>query len=541
MTRPWRFLLVLSTLVPLQSLAWAQGDTTPPVFLSAPIVSPNSNPAAPLTARLQITSNEPVIVEVGAREVTRTWRFTPTADFATTHDVPLIGFRPDRPHRLTIALRDAAGNRAVWPLGIVFTTPPLPANFPPLTVPTSLPDQMEPGITVASMFFSSPTISGTGSYMVHFDQTGQVVWLYESATSLRDVTRMRNGNLLTWSDNRYVQEIDLFGNILTTWWAARLGTTGAPAGAVMVDCDSFHHEIAELPEAEQADFIALSTEMRVLPNYPTSEVDTTQTSPTGNVVGDVVIEFNRDGTLVREFKIMDVLDAYRICYGSLANFYNQLYSLNTLDWSHGNSVVIDPSDDTWIISLRHQDAVVKVRRSDHQIIWIHGAHERWLPRWQPFLLTQVGSPFEWQFHQHSSDLDGAGNMILFDNGNYRVIPPTAPPPVSQWYSRAVKFLVDPVAMTTQQVWNYDGGGVPFFDGFLCDADPLPNGNVLVTEGSRLVPGMNKTYSRLFEVRDTFAGQQVVWDVIVNDPASANPNPYNWNVYRSERYPGLYVD
>ncbi len=540
MTRPWRLLIVLSALLSVPGLARAGGDTTPPVFLGPPIVTPNANPAAPLTARLQITSNEPVIVEVGAKEVTRTWRFTPTATFATTHDVPLIGFRPGRPHRLTIALRDAAGNRTVWPAGIVFTTPALPANFPPLTVPTSVPDQMEPGVTVAGMFWSSPQIAGTGSYLVYLDPTGQVVWLYESATSLRDVTRMRNGNLLTWSDNRYVQEIDVYGSIVTTWWAARLGTVGAPPGAVMVDTDSFHHEIGELPEAEQADFIALSTEMRVFPNYPTSETDTTQTAPTGNVVGDVVVEFNRDGTVVREFKILDVLDAYRLCYGSLGAFFNVLYGMTTLDWSHGNSVVVDPSDDTWIISLRHQDAVIKVRRSDHQIVWIHGAHERWKPRWQPLLLTQVGSPFEWQFHQHSADLDSAGNMILFDNGNYRVIPPTAPPPTSTWYSRAVKFLVDPVAMTTQQVWNYDGGGVPFFDGFLCDADPLPNGNVLVTEGSRQVPMMNKTYSRIFEVRDTSPGHQVVFDVIVNDPAGPTPNPYNWNVYRSERYPSVYT-
>jgi hypothetical protein len=258
------------------------------------------------------------------------------------------------------------------------------------------------------------------------------------------------------------------------------------------------------------------------------------------VVGDVVIEFNRDGTIVREFKVLDVLDAYRICYGSLANVYNALYGASTFDWSHGNAAEVDTSDNSWVISLRHQDAVVKVRRSDRQIAWIHGPHERWKARWVPFLLTPVGAPFEWNFHQHSPDMSTPGVLTMFDNGNYRVIPPTPAPPTDQWYSRAVRFQIDPVAMTTQQIWEYDGGTMPFLDPMLGDADPLPNGNVLVSEGTKQVPSANRQYSRIFEVRAASPGQELVYEVIVNDPALPAPNPYNWNVYRSERYTSVYA-
>lgn len=540
MTRIQRFLTFAAALL-LAVPAFAQAvDTTPPAFLAQPIVTLNTNPAAPLTGRIQITSDEPVIVEIGVREATRGFRFQATRTYATTQDLPLVGFRPGRAHRITVAIRDAAGNRTVWPYGFVLTTPALPANFPPLRVTTSSPSQMEAGFTLTALRWSSPTLPGTGTYCVFLDATGQVVWLYETPIGLRDAVRLHNGNLLIHANNRLAQEVDLFGNVVNQWWAARLGMTGAPAGAIPVDCDSFHHEMQELSVAENENFLVLSTEMRTYPNYPTSETDTTQTAPTGNVVGDVVVEFQKDGTLVREFKVLDVLDPYRICYGSLAGIYNPLYNgLVTLDWSHGNAAFLDESDSTWVVSLRHQDAVIKVRRSDHSIAWIHGPHERWGPAWTQYLLTPVGFPFGWNFHQHSPDLDAAGNLTMFDNGNYRAIPPAPAAPVDQWYSRAVRYHVDPVAMTTTQVWDWQDA-TPFFSGQFGDVDPLPvSGNFLVVDGAKPVTGSNKTYSRIVEVRAASPGQQVVYEVVINDPSDPAPNPYNWNLYRAERYRFLY--
>lgn len=539
MTRLLRpFAPVAALLLALPAAAQVS-DTTPPMFVAQPVVTMNTNPAAPLTGRVQIASDEPVVVEIFVRDSTRAFRFQATQTFATTHDLPLIGFRPNRAHRVTVAVRDASGNRTIWPLGFVLTTPALPANFPPLRVATSSPAQMEPGATLTALRWSSPTIPGVGAYCVFLDASGQVVWLYETAIGLRDVMRLSNGNFLIHANNRLAQEVDLFGNVVMQWWAARLGTSGAPAGAILVDCDSIHHELHELPASEDGDFLALSTEVRSYPNYPTSETDPTQTAPSGNVVGDVVVEFRRDGTVVREFKVLDVLDPYRLCYGSLAVGYNQLYGLLTSDWSHGNAATLDTSDSSWVLSLRHQDAVVKVRRADHSIAWIHGPHERWGPAWTPHLLTPVGFPFEWNFHQHSPDIDANGMLTMFDNGNYRAIPPVPAAPTDQWYSRAVRYDVDPVAMTTTQVWEW-GGAAPFFSGQFGDVDPLPTtGNFLVTDGAKPIAGTNKTYSRLVEVRAATPGQQVVYEVIVNDPTSPVPNAYNWSLYRAERYRSLY--
>ncbi len=523
----------------LATPASAQADTTPPAFLTQPIVSMNTNLLAPLTGRVQVTSDEPVVVEIYAREATGFRRFQATSTFSTMHDLPLIGFRADRVYRITVALRDASGNRSTWGEGFTLATPPLPAFFPPLNVTTSVPSQMEPGFTLAGLRWSSPAQPGSGAYCVYLDSAGEVVWLYEAPTSLTNIQRMRNGNFLALASNRNVQEIDLFGNVVTEWWAARLGVAGAPAGSILVDCDSFHHELHEMPVSSGGNLLALSTEMRTYPNYPTSEIDLTQTAPSANVIGDVAVEFQRDGKVVDEMGLLDVLDPYRLCYGSLAGFYNQHYGAVTLDWSHGNAVILDESDDTWVFSLRHQDAIVKVRRSDHSIVWIHGAHDRWGPKHAPFLLTPIGFPFEWQFHQHSPDIAANGDLTLFDNGNYRVIPPAVAAPVAQWYSRAVRYRIDPVAMTTTQVWGWNDT-TPFFSGTLGDADPLPvTGNCLVTDGAKPVTGSNSSYSRLVEFRAAIPGQQIVFEVIVNDPNDPAASSYNWTIYRSERYPTLY--
>lgn len=516
-------------------------DTTPPVFLTAPTITPNPNPAAPLTARLQVTTDEPTKVDIFVREATRSFRFTPSESFSTTHDLPLIGFRPGRTQRINVWIRDASGNRTPWTGGgFTFTTPPLPAAFPLLRVATSQPALMEPGVTLAAMRWTSPTSTATGTKVVYLDNTGQVVWLYETPIPYRDAIRMRNGHMLASANNRLAQEIDLYGNIVTQWWAARTGTAGAPPGAIFVDCDSFHHEMTELPEGELGDFIALSTELRTYPNYPTSETDPTQTAPTANVVGDVVVEFKRDGTLVREVKLIDLLDPYRICYGSLSGVYNPLYGgVTTYDWGHSNAAIVDVADDAWVVSLRHQDAVVKVRRGDHSIAWIHGPPDRWVSPWTQYLLTPIGSPFAWNYHEHSPDFDSAGNLTMFDNGNYRATPPVVPAPTSQWYSRAVRFHVDPVAMTTQQTWEYQGA-TPFFSGQFGDADPQPTThNILIADGAKPDPsGANLQYSRIVEVTSG-TPSQVVYEVIINDLTQPGASALNWNLYRAERYRGVY--
>lgn len=516
-------------------------DTTPPVFTSAPAFQPAPNASTPLSARLVVDANEAVVVVVEAHDGQRTWRFAPTGAYAAHHELALAGFRPARRIALRVELFDAAGNRCDRVPRFVFDTPPLPSSFPPLHVTVSRPQQMEPGVTLTALTASSSTLPGAERFLVYLDSAGEVVWLHRSADPIPySAIRLSNADLLFIAGLQLARRIDLLGNVVAEWWAARQSTSGMPPGAIAVDCDNFHHELDALPRGDVADFVALSEVVRTLPNYPASEIDPSITVPSAHVLGDEVVEFRRDGTIVRRTSLFDVIDPYRICYDSLAPIASPLYGVTAHDWTHANSAELTPSGDAFLVSIRNQDAVIELERATGALRWILGSHERWTLPWSAKLLTPLGTPFEWQFHQHGPHVDASGEIVLYDNGNYRVIPPAPWGPPQAFYSRAVRYRIDANARTVQQTWEHDGATKPFFSRFFCDADPLPlTGNVLVTDGWRRVsPAVNRTYGRIVEVTGDAASAKV-FEVIVNDPATPPTNPYNWSIYRSERYPSVY--
>ena len=91
------------------------------------------------------------------------------------------------------------------------------------------------------------------------------------------------------------------------------------------------------------------------------------------------------------------------------------------------------------------------------VIWILGEPGRWVSPWAEKLLTpDLTSPFESSFHPHSPELTADGNLLLFDNGNHRAIPPDTPQPFDASYSRTVEYRVNEVQGTVKQIWAYGG-------------------------------------------------------------------------------------
>lgn len=512
-------------------------DTTPPTITTAPSLAPNPNTAVPLVATITLTTNELTQIALTISDGVRIWNVLAEPNYRTVHRVLVLGVHPNVANTIRVTARDQAGNLTTWPTTLTFVTPPLPASFPPMTTTASFPTRMEPGVTLFQARFTSPQgpQGPAGTYMIMLDSAGEVIWFLEASYDIGLVTRMRNGHLLAivggFVPGAAAVEMDMLGNAVRTWSAS--GLASPPPGTIPVATHTFHHELRELPENEVADFLTLSTEIRVYPNYPADEVNTSNTTPTANVIGDKIVEFKRDGTIVRETKLLDVLDPYRIVYGSLATFYNTLYpGSQTKDWGHGNAVLLDQSDNTYVMSLRHQDAVVKIKRDTGQLVWICGPHERWNAPWSNYLLTPVGSPFEWNYHQHDPEINRLGNIVMFDNGNYRVTPPTPPGPTSSFYSRAVEYDIDATSMTIEQKWFYGGPTQPFYSGFLGGAKPqYRTGNTLVTDGAKVLASQA---ARIVEVMRTNPAI-VVFETTLQDPSAS----VNWTVYRSERLPGIY--
>ena len=135
---------------------------------------------------------------------------------------------------------------------------------------------------------------------------------------------MANGNLLTMIGNHRAEEVDMLGNVVSRWHASRHPNPEAnaevPDGSIPVATETFHHDIQEMPSGN---LLVLSTEMRRIADYPTVVGDDTAPKATANVIGDIVVEFARDGSIVNEWKLMDLLDPQRLGYESLGPVWDQ--------------------------------------------------------------------------------------------------------------------------------------------------------------------------------------------------------------------------
>ena len=171
------------------------------------------------------------------------------------------------------------------------------------------------------------------------------------------------------------------------------------------------------------------------------------------------------------------------------------------DYSHANTVEPDPRDDSFIVSCRNMNQLVKVSRRTGEIVWrlgVDGDFEM--------------DPEDLFYHQHSPELQPNGNILLFDNGTGR------PEEQGGEFSRALELTVDEKSMKAQAVWSYRHAP-DLFCPIWSDADRLPNGNTLITFGTRT----DGDTTRYIEVTPD---GEAVWDVELQ--------PSGWGTYRAER-------
>lgn len=139
------------------------------------------------------------------------------------------------------------------------------------------------------------------------------------------------------------------------------------------------------------------------------------------------------------------------------------------NWAHVNSIDYDPTDDSIILSARHQ-GIVKIGR-DHQVKWILASPVGWKKGLAERVLTPVdknskplkceGSQceggFDWSWTQHTAwriDSKSTKDVIylsVFDNGDARGM--EQPPLPTMKYSRAVVYKIDQKKMTVEQIWE----------------------------------------------------------------------------------------
>ncbi len=317
------------------------------------------------------------------------------------------------------------------------------------------------------------------------DTHGDVRWymfvepIYDTETIYKSGIMMgfqqpKDGTL-TWGYGQRYAKYDLMGR--------EIHNRRLPPGYA-----DFSHAMHNMPNGHQLIRVASTDERR----------------PDGkrvHTVRDIIIEVDQNGQVVDEWKLYDILDPYRdnvmkvldqgaVCLNIDASKAGQTLSAEELaeldksdhfgdivgtgigrNWAHVNSVDYDPTDDSIVISSRHQSAIIKIGR-DKQVKWIFSSPEGWKEEYAKKLLTPVdkngkpikceGStceePFDYTWTQHTAFIipeKTKGDILyftVFDNGDARGM--EQPAMSSMKYSRAVVYKVDQKNKTIQQVWEY---------------------------------------------------------------------------------------
>lgn len=392
---------------------------------------------------------------------------------------------------------------------LTFTTGTFPAaQLPTLTVTTT------PGMTPQSGVEFLDLV-GTGKFsLVVTDLAGNPLWTYDPGSTVpagsivAPFKLLPNGHILANFDfsnsiglalSSVLQEIDLGGNIIWQMTSAQLNQ--ALAAATCAECNvtilSTHHDIAILPNGH---LILIA--------------DTQQVIGGATVTGDVLIDLDQNHNPVWAWNEFNHLDITRRPMGFP-------------DWTHTNAVINSSDDGNLIVSVRHQNWLVKVDYANGtgagDIIWYLGYQG-------DFALLGGTEPTDWFYAQHgpsfvTTNTTGKFTLTLFDNGDDRVFPSgitcdtTGEPPCH--YSTVPVLQLDETAKTATLSFHPTAPAYSFFGG---NSTVLKNGNVEYCE-SATGPG---TAADIYEVTQD-SSAQTVWNLHITGQYA----------YRGQRIPSLY--
>ena len=340
------------------------------------------------------------------------------------------------------------------------------------------------------------------------DLNGNALWVYNpgvAGAGANPVKLISNGHFLMNVSvgqpdglNSVLREVDLSGQVIFQMTAAQLNQ--ALAAATCNECNvtviGTHHDFAVLPNGHLVVIAAL-----------------TQVVSGVTVTGDILIDLDQNHKPVWAWNEFNHLDINRRPY---------LYP----DWTHTNAIIYSADDGNLIISIRHQNWLVKIDYANGSgagdIIWRLGYQG-------DFALQGGTDPTDWFYAQHgpsfvTTNTTGKFSLVLFDNGDDRVFPTgvtcgTAGQPPCL-YSTVPLLQLDESAKIATLAFHPTTQAYSFFGG---NAEALTNGNVEYD-----ACGLPNISSAIFEVTQT-TPPQTVWEMQIAGQYA----------YRGIRIPSLY--
>ncbi len=401
-----------------------------------------------------------------------------------------------------------------------FTTGSIPAGYlPSVTVTNNSGMTPQPGVELVDMVSGQTKTVGFAT-----DLDGNVIWIYtppESSVAGVDIYPIKllpNGHfmcLIAPGSNSVIttpvspttpnllREFDLAGNTVRELSMTDLNTRMA-AAHFNITLQVYTHDFQALPNGHILVMANTTKHFTNLPGYP----------GTTNVAGDVVIDLDQNLNPVWVWNEFDHFDVNR-------------HPMMFPDWTHSNAIAYSPDDGNFLVSIRHQNWVVKVDYRDGagagDVLWKLGYQG-------DFKLEGATDPTDWFYAQHdvnfaSTNTTGSFRLAIMDNGDDRVFPSGvtcgsngAP---SCTYTTIPIMQVDENAKTASFVFHQI---LPasLYSYFAGNTRLQPNSNVEYN----LAGASAGAYT--FEVTPT-ATPQTVWEMLI-------PNA---NTYRAFRMPSLY--
>jgi arylsulfate sulfotransferase len=392
----------------------------------------------------------------------------------------------------------------------MFTTGSYPAaQLPAITATTTPGMTPQGGVELLDLVGGNVSIAP----VIVTDVDGNFLWSYNPnlpALIPNPIKLLPNGHFLinfsgsgTDGTDSVLQEVDLTGAVI--WQMTVADLNAALAQATCTGCNitvvGTHHDFAILPNGHLIVIASLQNSTIV---------------PGTTVTGDALIDLDQNRNPVWVWNEFDHLDANRRPMGFP-------------DWTHTNAVIYSADDGNLIVSIRHQNWLVKVDYENGagsgDILWKLGYQG-------DFALQGGTDPTDWFYAQHgpsfaSTNTTGKFSLVLFDNGNDRVFPSgvtcgTTGEPLCT-YSTVPFLQIDEttIPMTATLAFHLTAPTYSFFGG---NAAVLKNGNVEYCESA----GGPGTAGDIYEVTQDSV-PLTVWQMLITGRYA----------YRGERIPSFY--
>lgn len=356
-------------------------------------------------------------------------------------------------------------------------TPPATS---PVKISTPSGGTPQPGIELWNTLIPSNVAQAWAT-----DLEGNVIWTYTLNAPALDYVQgyqlLPNGDMLmlvsylssvnvVQFSNVYdeIREVNLAGTTVRSLTMTTLNESLAASGlrdaqGNPYQLGSFHHNVLVLPNGH---WVVLATEKKSLTGLQGTKGPTT-------VIGDALVDVDQNMNPDWAWNTFDHLDINR-------------RPMNFPDWTHSNYMVYSSDDHNLLLSMRHQNWIVKIEFLDGQgsgkVMWRLGEGG-------DFKLVGGVDPTDWFYAQHGMNYftpnsTGVFRLGLMDNGNDRMFPAGAvlcqpyAPTRPQCYSTMPVLELNENSMTATLVTHY----VPppsYFSFFGGDAEQEANGDIQI--------------------------------------------------------------